>query len=241
MVDGRVFIELLRRASHSKYSVILMHNRMLMQCYSIGVDSEVGLHWACFIPDTEEYQDDFYNQTMILTHASVIKEYSNAFKEVEILRKSKKIKPKDLKVEAFLQENAIKFTFTLQDELIATAVAPVQYPVSESDTICAGILDKYDQLLSMVKPGGMCLQHDGIQMGLIELILNCPEIYFYKEKCGNKSIMIPLAKSLFAGMQKLTKFVFSIQETTKENIYILTIHLGKNNIEEIFWGYIINF
>ena len=43
------FIELLRRATKSKYTKFLMRDRMIMGCYSVDDDSDIGLHYILYM------------------------------------------------------------------------------------------------------------------------------------------------------------------------------------------------
>ena len=60
------FIELLQRTTKSHYTKLLMKDRMLMGCYSIDDDSDIGLHYILYIPEAEAYNDPFYDMTAIL-------------------------------------------------------------------------------------------------------------------------------------------------------------------------------
>ena len=72
MVNAVPFISILRRASHCKFPELVMANRLLMQCYTIDVDSDVGFHYVLHIPDENKYADGFYDEFMLIRPAEVI-------------------------------------------------------------------------------------------------------------------------------------------------------------------------
>ena len=66
------FIELLQRTTKSHYTKLLMKDRMLMGCYSIDDDSDIGLHYILYIPEAEAYNDPFYDMTAILDVKEIV-------------------------------------------------------------------------------------------------------------------------------------------------------------------------
>lgn len=241
MVQAKTFINLLRRSTKSKYQTLIMHNRMLMQCYNIDEDSDVGLHYILFFPDTVEYQHSLFDATIILSPSEILKQYTAAHKVAEEERKARQLKPKDLVEEVCLQRNHLKFIFYLQDDLFNAIECEVEYPVDPNSGQLSNIQKQFLNLISRIKPGGICLEFNGLKLGLQDKVTSYPDIFVYNVKCGKKRIRIPLYKTMFLGIKEVDMFRFNIQETFMDEVYIYTIQIGKNKIEEAFWGYLINY
>lgn len=245
MTPTKPFIELMKRAMRSRYKSVFMMNRMLMQCYSIAEDGDVGLHYILPFPDTEDYQDEFYDSELLLVPREIINAYGVGHKTADDKRKELKLKPKEL-VEEFCLRPAsdsrysIKFMYYVQGELITTVEHKVQ-AIDDTSLSAMNLTNTYTRLLERVKLGGIGLTFDGIAENLQNRIYNCPEIYFYRARVNKKVIRIPFSKSTFIGMTKLDKFSFTIQESELDDIYVYSVILGKGGIEEIFWGYILNY
>ncbi|MDE6040650.1 MAG: hypothetical protein K2F99_03635 [Muribaculaceae bacterium] len=245
MTPTKPFIELLKRAVKSKYKTLFMMNRMLMQCYSIAEDGDVGLHYILPFPDTEAYQDPFYDSELQIVPREILTAYTNGHKLADDRRKELKLKPKDLREELCLRSeitgwHSIKFMYFVQDELVTTVEQQVQ-SIDDTTLTAMNLTNTYEKLIDRLKVGGIALTFDGIAENLQNRIYNCPEIYFYKARVNKKVIRIPFSKSTFIGMNKLDKFTFTIQESELDDIYVYSVILGKGGIEEIFWGYILNY
>ena len=102
-MEAKPLISLLKRMAKCKYSTVVMTNRMFLQSYDIGIDSTIGLNYILYIPDTDAYQDPFYDETLILNQ-KILKEYALEHKRVEAIRKEKKLNPKQLHEEFHLMK-----------------------------------------------------------------------------------------------------------------------------------------
>ena len=240
MTGAKGFITLLRKAVHSRYGVLLLNNRMLMQCYDLDMDGDVGLHYILPIPDTAEYRNEFYDQTILIPLAPVITAYTEKHKEIDAIRKEQKYKPKELVEEVCLIDSSLKFIFQLADNEPIGVSIPVTIPTDIDPTV-SNILKHYTKLVNWIKPGGVCIDIDGTYQGLQERVTSTPEIMFYNLRYAGKKVRVPLYKSLFVGVKELDLFRFNIQETMIDDVYINTVHIRKGDIEEIFWGYILNY
>lgn len=198
------------------------------------------MHYVFPIPDF--LTDGFYDQEFGLYPGKVLDAYKEGHTELETQRKEKKLKPKEVHEEVHLSDNGIlKFLFYLGDDLLTTTKIKIEYPVNPESKDIQNIIKTYEKLHNWVKPGGLCLKYDGLKNNLYNRILNTPEIYFYKVKRPELRIRVPFCRSMFAGINKPSRFDFTIQESTLPGIFIFTITLGKSKLEEIFWGYIINY
>lgn len=241
MTDAKNFITLLKRTTKSKYKQLVMCNRMIMQCYNIDVDSDVGLHYVLPIPDTEEYTDTFYDNTLYLDVPKILAAYSEHHKFAEVYRKTQKLKPKDLVEEVYFTEGCLGFTYRIGDEYYGSTTLQTIVPDDMHPDVM-NITKHYNMLLQRIKTGGICMDIDGTKLGLQEKASNASEIYFYTMKYMDQTIRVPLYKSMFLGIRELDDFHFTVQETMiSKDIFICTFRLRKSGIEEVFWGYIVNY
>lgn len=74
------FVELLKRSTKSKFDTIVMVNRIIMQCYNIDIDSDVGMNYLLYVPNTEEYSSSFYDELLVLEPRAIIDIYAAGHK-----------------------------------------------------------------------------------------------------------------------------------------------------------------
>lgn len=246
-MEAKPLIKLLQRANKSRYDQFLMHNRMLMNCYTVDEDSDIGMHYILHIPDTDEYVGSFYDETLFLDVKMISTAYSNGHAKLNEAKKGskEKVKPKELREELHFRaehDHAIlKFLFYLRDELVDVETLSLDYPITTTNPVAKVIEDTYGAMISRVKPGGICLQFDGNKLNLYELAVARPEIYFFDVKLNGKRIRIPLYKSLFLNMKSFDEFFISLQETRLVGIYLYTVQLSVNGLTDQQVGYIQNF
>ena len=245
MIDVKPFIDILRRASKCKFTDVLMNNHMLIQCYDINIDSEVGLNYVLFIPSTESYSDPFYDETLYFSPNEILAIYNSGHKYTEEKRKTDGLKPKDMKEELCFTINnnvaELKFLYYLNDDLIITKVYTTSYPVDETSSYIENCCISYYNLISRIKPGGVGLVFDGVRYDLQRKVQECPNIYYFIVKYSGKTIRIPLTRSMFNGIKDVDSFYISLQESVLTDIFILSLQYTKKDITEQFWGYIVNF
>lgn len=235
-------ITLLRRVSHSKYHILLLNNRMLMQCYSISEDSDIGLHYVLFIPPTDEYSDKFYDLKLLLKPTEIMDCYNTGHKILLATKKELKLKTKDVCEEFTFVDGEIKFLFYAQDKIIDTEKYTVpQYPLSETNPIIENCIETYYNMINRIKPGGCCVIMDGLRNGMFQCALDAVQINFYRIKINGKNVRIPLIKSLLSGNKSLDSFYVSIQESTINDVYIYALQLTKKGLTDTYFGYIQNF
>lgn len=245
MLAVKPFINLLRRATHCRYSNVIMNNRMLMMCYTVDTDSEVGLNYLLFTPDTKEYEDSFYDETLVLNQSAILNRYNRGHKLVEEKKKAAGLKAKDVKEEfCFLVKDhgaELKFLYYLQEELITTETYKLEYPVDPTTTVVETCMESYTNLLKRIKPGGACLLFDGLKYDLQNKALECPEIYQFIIRYADKKIRVPLLRSMFSGLKDVDSLYLSIQESTLSDIYIYSFQYTKRGITEQYWGYLLHY
>ena len=245
-VDVKGFIAIMRRATHSRFSTVLMHNRMLLQCYNLDIDSDVGFHYILHIPDPDEYESEFYNETIMLTPSEVLAAYNGGHKLLGEKKKEAGAKAKEANEELYFsvkKDHAeLKFLFYLKDELVTSEMCEIKYPIDMTSVDVENIQHSYDQILSRIKPGGACLVFDGLRYGLQEKAYECSEIYYFIVKYGKKKIRVPLIRSMFGGIKEVDRFLISIQESSLgDDIFIYALQFMKKGIVEQFWGYLLNY
>lgn len=237
------FIEIIRRIAKSKYPVLLMHNRMIMQCYTVEIDEDVGMHYVLHIPETEEYSDPFYDRTILLAHGPIMEAYKEGHENLLKVKKEKNAKPKEVREELDVvqdkNEITLKMQFIVRDELVCTMNYITTVPV-ESDPEVERILNAYSKMLSIIKIGGYGIALDAIRHGLYDRALNTPRIVYYPIRIGSTKVRIPICKSMI-GTGACDECFVSVQETTISDIYIYTLQLEKKKLIEQWIGYIIAF
>ncbi len=244
-IDAKAFITIIRRALKSKYKIFLLHNHMLMQSYNLTDDNVIGFHYVLHIPYTEEYDNDLYNSTLILDAEKLLLLYKTGHDILLEKKKAISAKPKDVKeiIEFITNKNhaKIKFQFIVCDELIYTSTYTTKYPIDEYDENVVNIVSSYQNILNRIKVGSSSVSIDCIKAGILYRLSEATSLIYHKIKIYDKKIMIPVLKSMLAGINKPDEFFMSIQETTIQNVYLYTIQLSANSITDQYIGYIQNF
>ena len=249
-IELKPFITLLRRAVKCRYSMVYMMNHLLIQCYSIDIDSDIGLHYVLFIPDTEEYDSPFYDELLELYPSEILKVYSEGHKVLLDYKKEKSLKPKDVYEELHVTEKTsdsgisvkeIKFLYYANDSLIHTAVYQIPYPVDISKPSADNCVNTLTALMGRIKPGGYCMRLDGLRLGIFNRAMEYPDIYYHIVKLNGTKIRLPLMKSMFLGSKKFDSFIITLQESTIPGIYVYCLMFHRDGISECFYGYIQNY
>lgn len=237
------FIELVRRVSKSKYPTLLMHSRMIMQCYTVEEDGDAGMHYVLHIPSTEEYSDPFYDSTILVTHSQVMALYKDGHEKLTAAKKAAGAKPKEVREELDIVSRdgkvLLKMQFIVRDELICTMTYMTECPASSNPEV-ERILVAYDKMLEVIKVGGYGIAIDAVYHGLYDRALNSPRIVYYPIKIGSHRVNIPICKSM-VGVGACDECFISVQETTIHGIYIYTLQMEKKKLVEQWIGYIIAF
>lgn len=244
-MDPKPFITLLRRAQKSAYKTFLMNNRMLMQCYTVDEDDDIGLHYILHIPMTDEYTDAFYDETLILDPRVILTCYTVGHSKLLEKKRETKAKPKEVKEEMYFRADKnrakLKFLYYVQDELVDTQECILQYPVTDLDPTAELITRTYYDIINRIKVGGIGVAFDGTKYNLYHHAMKSPEIYFFKVKMRDVKVRIPIYKSLFVGLKEWEEFFISIQETVLPGIFIYAIQFTVKGITDQYIGYIQNF
>lgn len=244
-MDAKPFMSLIRRAQHSRFRVLLMHSRMIMQCYTIDEDSDIGFHYILHISDTEEYADPFYQETILLDIVELSTLYKVGHEILNTKKKELKLKPKDVREELHFSTSKssceLKFLFIANDQIVDTEIYHTTYPINTVDKNVSSVINGYTDIINRVKIGGLAITIDAVRYGLYERALNAIEIEYEKFKIGTHKVRIPLFRSMLLGMTNLDEFFISVQETVLSNIYLYTIQLSKKGITEQLIGYIVTF
>ena len=115
-MDLKAFMVLIRRAKKSSFATVLLHNHMMIQCYDIKIDSDMGLHYVLHIPDTVEYIDPFYDGTMLLD----INEILATYKEGPTLSKEERAQTETKRGEGVLRLQSEEWGRYHQDAVCCT-------------------------------------------------------------------------------------------------------------------------
>lgn len=244
-MDAKVLIELLRHTAKSGYKEFLMHNRMLMQSYTIDEDADIGLHYILHIPVNEKYEDPFFNETLYLYPNDIIAKYRECHQVFLDKKKALGAKPKDCREEVLFEKSKNKayltFLAIICDEIIDKKTYTLPYPVNEHSSEVETIVDCYSNIFNRIKVGGFAVALDGFKHGIYSLIRDTGELNYFKVRIGNIKIKIPLYKTMLAGTKEPDEFFISIQETNIDSVYLYTIQLARKGLITQYIGYIQNF
>lgn len=244
-VEVKPFIDLLRRVIKSKYKNFIMINRLIMQCYTIDNDEDIGQHYVMAIPNTSEYESKFYDLHIEFTPNDILSVYSEGHTYLGDRRKELGLKPKDAREELYVSiDNGnlqFKFLFILDDAIVKIEKLSIPYPVnrySVSKEICE---EAFTNIIKRVKPGGLCVLLECVQSGIMQRVIEYPDIYVHTIKMNNTKVRIPLMKSMFMGNSKWERVMISIQETVFDDIYLMVMQFTKNGLTDMTIGYIQNY
>lgn len=239
------FIELLRRATKSKYTKFLMRDRMIMGCYSVDDDSDIGLHYILYIPEAEEYNDPFYDMTLIIEPKELLAMYARGHAGLLEAKKKVKAKPKDVKEELHVREVDHKLRlcmlFTCCDEVIGTEVLVLEYPVSSQSPIVENICNAYQRMLEYINAGGIGIAFDASRYNLYQIAVKSPQIYFFKIDIRGERIKVPIYKSMLQCISDPDEFYILLEQTDIDHLWIYAIQLTNKGLTEQYIGYIQNF
>lgn len=218
---------------------------MIMQCYTVDIDEDIGFHYILHIPDTVDYAGPLYDETILVTPAEILALYKTGHDIFLEKKKMTKAKPKEVREELDLKYTShslqIKMQFIVQDELVSTQVYTTPYPVNPIDRNIETIINTYTTMVKSIKIGGYGVIVDGMKSGLYDRAMNSPQIVLHEVSLGhNQSVYVPVYKSMF-GAGKCDEYVFSIQETELPHIFQYTVQITKKKLAEQWIGYVIEF
>ena len=238
------FLDLMKRAQKSKYIDFVMHNRMIIQCYDVSQDSDVGTHYILHIPENENYDDKFYDQSIIIIPENVLYIYKIGHDELLEVKKKKNAKPKDCKefIDVVYNDDMVELTFQhiVFDELVASNEIGFRYADNTKPSVQL-VTKTLNEIEDRIKVNGLAATVDGYKSGFYYKIMNHEQIAYGKIKLGDKKVRIPLFKSMLAGIKEPEDIKISIQEIKIKDIYLCTVQLTNNGLVDQYISYILNF
>ena len=222
-----------------------MSNRMLLQCYDLRVDSDIGMHYILHIPESKAYEDPFFDIEAIINPKDILAAYSKGHTVCADVKKAQQAKPKDVWEEfAFLDNEdgtgTIKFVFYVKGDIVAVEEATIQTPVDSTLPFVENIGHTYGKLIDRMKIGGAGIVLDGLRYNIPRKVFNSPTVYQLCLLYRKKHIYIPITKTVFGGMRKMDALTISVQDTELQDIYLYSIAIENNGIIEQLWGYVLN-
>lgn len=244
-MELKPFLTLIRRISKTSYKTFLMNNRIIMQCYDINIDSDVGMHYMLFIPDTPEYSDSFYDRSIVIQPAEILKAYKEGHDALNLRKKTENIKSKFVsETFEFIKSKTdakIIMTFELAGELIAERSVQLGYPVNENDPMIENCVTTIDDMLHRIKPGGIAIVMDACKSMMVDSAQDFSQVYYTTVKVAGMKIRVPLIKSIFMGTKDFDSCFISVQETKLDNIFLYSLQTTVKGITDQQFGYIVNF
>lgn len=243
--DSSAFFELLKRASHSGYKKILLHDRMLMNCYDVNNDDDLGFHYILHIPETEAYRSDFYLLDLVLDLNAITNATKTIKKDHEARRKSLKYKPKEASIvgryDFYHGYVLISFDYMLKDELWKTVDIEVPYPIPEMNSVKTNIESSYNSILNRIDISVPPVIIDGIAKEIREDTLDRVRAFYYPVDINGKTIKIPFLKSFFRAINKFEQFDISVIKTHIKNVYLVVHTFGSKGLTDQYIMYVEDF
>ena len=233
-----------------------MLNRMLLQCYDINIDTSIGLNSVIFVPDTDDFTQEFYSDHVISIEPIVIlNTYKIGHTVMSDLRKELKLKPKAAQevIEVIDHEDTdtVEFHFIHRLETddgirtVSDSSYTTKLHITTANLELENCIDMFNKLIDRrpIEPkiGVIRLPFDG---ELCQKVLTYPDIWFQSVQVGDVTVRIPLYRSIFQSTSFKDATVYVV-ETTVPGIYLMTLELitTTNNItiQELQFGYVQNF
>ena len=241
MFHPKILMDLLARVSHSGFKTVVLNNRMLMQCYDVSNDSDQGFHYALHIPDNPIYEDEFFDETLLLVTNDIRTTYRDGHKEIEEMRKERKMKPRAVVEECYYIKKSngrsLKFLFYLDGTLRFKKVVDLPWPFDETDQRADIVANAYTNCLKRLRIGGTCMTVDGLELRIPDRVYYGNGIYRLKLEFGKKEFVLPITRTLLLGIKKFDSLKITVQETNLDDIYVFAISILTNGICETLWGY----
>lgn len=237
--------DLLKRVSHSGYKNVLIHDHMLMNCYNIEEDDDIGMHYVLHVPDTEMYQSPFYNLDIILDTEQIAEATKTVYKEFEAHRKKQKIRPKEAKIigryDFYQGYMLLSIEYILKDEVWKTVDIEIPYPVREDNSILSNIISAYNTLLERIDLDYPATVINGLTRDIWTDTMNSIRVFYYPVEIDGKTIRLPFMKSFFRTLRKCEQFDVSVQKTYIPGVYLVVHTIGAKNLTEQFIMYVEDF
>lgn len=238
-------LEILKRVLHSGYKTILMHDRMMMNCYNVDEDDDIGTHYVLHIPETNMYQSDFYQLDLIIDISAIAEATKQIRKDHETYRKSKKIRPKDASIlcryDLYKRYLLLSIDFMLKDEVWKTVEIKIPYPISNMDPIKSNIETAYNTMLERIDISSPPVIINGLTEDIPINTLDRVRVFYYLVEINNRMVKIPFLKSFFRSINKFEQFDISIQKTLIKNVYLVVHTFGSKGLTDQYIMYVEDF
>lgn len=238
-------LEILKRVSHSGYKTFLMHDRMLMNCYNVDEDDDIGAHYVLHIPDTDMYRSDFYKLDLIVDINVISEATKQIRKDHETYRKSKKIRPKDASIvcryDFYRGYLLLSIDFMMKDDVWKTVDIKIPHPISDMDPIKSNIEFAYNSMLERIDTSMSPILINGLTEDIPINTLECVRVFYYLVEIDNKMVKIPFLKSFFRSINKFEQFDISIQKTLIKNVYLVAHTFSSKGLTDQYIMYVENF
>lgn len=251
-------LDISRRMSKSGYGTLLCHNRMMLGCYNVSFDSDIGMHYICHIPD--EYED-LYDGHFIWDNQKFLSEYARSRKVADEFRKKEGLPPKSMtnsasyvinddlvvidasvQVREMIQPDPTKKKIIPGDNVLMDIGFTLECPTfssADSNDDVENVLTTFNNLQDRMLDKTVIV--DGIDNGILDKIQEFPRVFYYNVELDGDKIRVPLLKSFFRGMTKFDRMMFGVTKTKLDNIAVYTMTFESKGLTDQYIAYIQNF
>lgn len=257
------FIEVCKRASKSGFKNLLFYNRMVIGCYDIAQDSDIGMHYILHIPD--EY-DALYDQQFVMNIPEFLKKLNEVRNKVKEERLKLNLPPRavDGEVQYRVKEQTIEIEVGLRiHEMVPPPPETKRKTLVKGDVVMNlgfttecnlvnsdGAAYQTDLTLDTIKKiteriGESEDDHvvliDALENGLVDVVLGYPRVLYCDVKFGKDTVHVPLMKSFFHGVTKFDRLILTVMKTKIPGIYVYVITIDAKGLTHQSISYLQNF
>lgn len=243
-LDYKNLVNMLKRAKHSEFKDLLIHDNMMMNCYNVEIDSDVGFHYNLHVPFITEEDYAFYDTDIIININKLLEEAQHFSKELLEDRKKLGLKPKDADIIAIWEIESgtmtVTFKFRILEETKYTSKYETECPANGTNAIISNILTTYTNIINRIDLSAVSTTVNVMLSDILQRVEDSVRTYYLMVPVNGKNVRVPLMKSFFRGVSgsKFEKFYLNIAPTTINKVYLYTISFTLKDVTEQFVGYI---
>ncbi len=242
--DSKNFFKMMRRLSHCGYPIVIMNNRMFMNCYNIDEDETNGMHFIMFIDDDSE----LYDELCVIDYARISNLGKLADSNVSAYRKENKLKPKDVETLSYYYslENVVELHIERYDKpnqvlIDDTMIILERATLPKYRNLAENIETSYFTMISRLDDNYDTEFVNGISEQIYERAVTSVRPLYYEVTLNDGTrVYIPFIKSFFRDIRKFNRFDIAIRRTTINNVYLIAFVFESNSIVESYIMYIEN-
>lgn len=239
-------LNILKRLVACKVKDCVLVNGVFLAAYDTDDDNdESGFNHFIFSVDS----GSFYTDVKYINVDQIYNKMKTDDKEIEDLRKERKIKPSDKSTSIKFVNDCLMVSYSLCDEFIKSYTYNMPKPSKKVENLISGMVTK---MFNMFCGDHVYISED--YESLMEIIENSPRTLMRKVKVGERIVEYPFMKSnlfrltkpdfikSYIGDVNLAKITNSSNEDViLGEVYSHSLIMAKNKILEIHSAYMVNY